>query len=62
MEDSDAVDSLLSSGLSWPAHLLLPQCRQLFLVFGCVAVALAVTGVLVGVTRTLSRVVLWSLT
>ena len=51
MKDSDAVDSLLSSGLSW----------QLFLVSGFVVVALAVTGIFVGVTRNLSRAVPGSL-
>ena len=55
MEDSDAVDSLLSLGLYYP------QCRLLFVVFGCVVVALAVAGILVGVTRNLSRAVPWSL-
>ena len=38
-----------------------PQCRQLFLVCGCVAVAPAVAGILIGVTHTLSREELWSL-
>ena len=35
-----------------------PQCR-LFLVCGCVAVATAVAGILIGVMRTLSREELW---
>ena len=55
MEDSDAVDSLLSLGL------YCPQCWLLFVVSGCVVVALAVAGILVGVPRNLSRAVPGSL-